>query len=150
VGLYTGAYWLGQMAGTLSLGFLADRRGHKLSLELGTLAAVGAYVLAWLAPAPAWYLAVFFLIGINTGSLLGSGILIALEFAPPRRRPTYVGLTNTIVGGVNIIAPLLGTWLASVSYRSAFAASAVAGLAGLILMHWWVREPRGTGAAIRP
>ena len=146
VGLYTAVYWLGQTAGTLSLGFLADRRGHKLSLELGTLAAVCAYGIAWLAPAPEWYLVVFSLIGINSGALLGSGILIALEFSPPRRRPTYVGLTNTIVGVVNIVAPLLGTWLTSVSYSSAFAASAVAGLAGLVLMHWWVREPRWTDA----
>jgi MFS family permease len=150
VGLYTAAYWLGQTAATLSLGFLADRRGHKLSLEIGTLAAVGAYSLAWLAPAPEWYLVVFFLIGINTGSLLGSGILIALEFSPPRRRPTYVGLTNTIVGMVNIVAPLLGTWLASASYGSAFAASAAAGLVGLLLMHWWVREPRWTSTVTLP
>jgi MFS family permease len=142
VGLYTAAYWVGQTAGTLSLGFLADRRGHKLSLELGTLAAVVAYSLAWLAPGPQWYLAVFFLIGINTGSLLGAGILITLEFSPPRRRPTYIGLTNTTAGVVNVVAPLLGTWLASVSYGSAFVASATAGLAGLIVMHWWVREPR--------
>jgi MFS family permease len=142
VGLYTGAYWLGQTAATLSLGLLADRRGHKLSLEIGTLAAVCAYVLAWLAPAPEWYLAVFCLIGVNSGALLGSGILIALEFAPTRRRPTYIGLTNTTVGIVNIVAPLLGTWLASVSYSSAFAASAAAGLFALTLMHWWVREPR--------
>jgi MFS family permease len=142
VGLYTAAYWLGQTAGTLSLGFLADRRGHKLCLEMGLLVAVCAYSLAWLAPSPQWYYAVFALIGINTGALLGSGILISLEFAPPQRRPTYVGISNTTVGVFSIIAPLLGTWLAGTSYTWTFIASAIAGLFALGLLHWWGQEPR--------
>jgi MFS family permease len=150
VGLYTAAYWLGQTAGTLSLGVLADRRGHKLSLEIGALAAVSAYALAWLAPVPDWYYAVFFLIGINSGAVLGSGILIALEFSQPGRRPTYAGLTNTAVGLVNITAPLVGTLLAGASYSWTSAASAVVSLFALTLMHWWVLEPRWHNGATSP
>jgi MFS family permease len=142
VGLYTAANWLGQTAGYLGFGFLADRFGHKWPLELGALAAALGLGLAWLAPAPGWMFLVFALMGVYLSALLGSGILIALEFSAPERRPTYVGITNTTVGLVNILAPLLGTALAAAGYRWAFAASTLAGLAAWAAIHWGVHEPR--------
>ena len=142
VGIYTAVYLLGQTAGNLAFGFLADRFGHKLSLELGALASVLAFTVAWLAPTPAWMILVFALLGINLGSALVSGTLVTLEFSQPQRRPTYAGLTNTIIGLVAIVAPLLGAWLASVDYGWLFAVGAVVNLIALIAMHWWVREPR--------
>lgn len=146
VGLYTGVYLLGQTAGNLLFGLLADRFGHKLSLELGALASVLAFTLAWLAPSPEWILAVFFLLGVNLGAVLVSGILVVMEFSEPRRRPTYAGMANTTVGVVSIAAPLLGAWLATLDYSWLFAASAVLNLAGLVAMYWRVKEPRWTAA----
>jgi MFS family permease len=146
VGIYTTAYLLGQTAGNLTFGFLADRFGHKLSLELGVLASTLAFALAWLAPAAGWYYVVFFLLGISVSAALVSGILVTLEFSEPQRRPTYVGMTNTVVGLVSIVAPLLGAWLAAFAFGWAFAVGAVVNLAALITMRWWVREPRWTAA----
>jgi len=145
VGVYTAVYLLGQTVGNLTLGFLADRFGHKLCLELGSLAATLAFGLAWLAPSVGWYYVVFVLLGITFSTLLVSGILVSLEFSEPKRRPTYVGLSNTIVGLVGVVAPLLGTWLAKVGYGWLFATSAAVSLAALVVMHWWVREPRWMG-----
>ncbi|NIP70752.1 MAG: MFS transporter, partial [Planctomycetales bacterium] len=59
VGAYTAAILGGQMLANLSLGFLADRRGHIFSLELGALASLLAFCLAWLAPAAEWFFLVF-------------------------------------------------------------------------------------------
>lgn len=146
VGLYTIASLLGQTAGNLTLGFLADRFGHKLSLELGVSASVLAFVLAWLAPSPEWLLATFFLLGISLGAILVSGILVALEFSAPDRRPTYAGMANTTAGLAGIVAPLLGALLASYNYEWVFAASVAVNLAALVALHWWVREPRWTAA----
>jgi len=142
VGLYTVANLVGQTAGYLGFGFLADRLGHKLPLELGIAALALAMVLAWLAPAPGWIFVVFVLSGIYLSALIGSGILIALEFSGPERRPTYVGITNTTVGLVNALAPLLGTGLAAAGYGWAFAASALVGLLAWAALHWGVQEPR--------
>jgi MFS family permease len=147
VGLYTAAYWLGQTAGNLTLGFLADRFGHKLCLELGALTAVLAFAGAWLAPTSEWIYAVFVLLGVNLSSILVSGILVTLEFSEPERRPTYAGLANTVVGVVNMLAPLLGAWLAGAGYSWVFALSAVANLAALLALHWSVQEPRRAPAA---
>jgi MFS family permease len=146
VGLYTAFYLAGQTVGNLTFGFLADRFGHKLSLEIGALASTLAFVLAWLAHSPAWIYAVFFLLGVNSGAVLVSGILVALEFSEPQRRPTYAGMANTTTGLASIVAPLLGAWLASIDYGWLFAASSAVNLAALIAMHWWVREPRWAAA----
>lgn len=148
VGQYTGVMLLGQTAGTLLFGVLADRHGHLLSLKIGTVSGVLAYLLAWLAPTAVWYYAVFILLGFAFGAMMVSGILVVLEFSPPARRPTYTGLANSIVGVAGFTAPLLGGMLArlglgsGVGYRLLFALSAAAGLSGLVLLVGWVKEPR--------
>jgi MFS family permease len=142
VGIYTAVFMLGQTAGNLGFGLLADRYGHKLSLEIGALASAFAFILALVAPTPGWIFAVFALLGINTSALLVSGIMVNMEFSPPERRPTYVGLANTAIGIASMVAPLLGAWLASRSYGWLFGVSAAVNLAALVALHWWVREPR--------
>jgi MFS family permease len=141
-GLYTLALLAGQTVGNLIFGFLADRFGHKLSLEVGACAGWAGFALAWLAPSPAWYYAVFALLGISFASTIVSGVLIVMEFSGAARRPTYVGIANTAVGLVGVAAPLLGTALAKASFDWLFAASAAVYLVTFVLYRWWVREPR--------
>ena len=142
VGIYTGVMLLGQGLGSLFFGVLADRRGHKLSLEWSAAAFALAFLLAWLAPAPGWYYIVYFLLGLGTGARLVSGLLVVLEYAQPERRPTYVGVANTTVGLIAMTGPLLGIWLADISHDLLFALSAIISLAALAVLHWRVREPR--------
>jgi MFS family permease len=94
------------------------------------------------APAPGWFFAVFVLLGVVHASVVVPGILVVMEFAAPDRRPTYVGITNTGVGLVSIVAPLLGAALAVAGYGWLFGVAALINLAALALFHWWVREPR--------
>lgn len=141
-GLYTLALLLGQTAGNLTFGILADRYGHKLCLQWGTLAGALGYGLAWLAPGPVWYYAVFALLGVTSSAVIVSGILIVMEFSGPARRPTYVGIANTGVGLASALAPILGTALTGLGYGPLFAVSAALNLVTLALFHGWVREPR--------
>jgi MFS family permease len=142
VGVYTGVLLLGQTVGNLTFGFLADRFGHKLSLELGALVALFAFLLAWLSPAANWYYVVFALLGIAVGAMVVSGILVIMEFSEPQRRPTYAGMVNSSMGLVSLAAPLIGAWLAKTSYSWLFALSAFVYLLAFIALHWWVKEPR--------
>jgi MFS family permease len=142
VGIYTAVFLAGQMAGNLILGLLADRHGHKLSLEIGALVSFLAFALAWLAPSPEWYFLVFFLLGIMQGAVIVSGILVIMEFSPPEKRPTYAGLANTSVGVVSMLGPLFGAWLALNGYSLLFGLSAVIALISFVALHWWVKEPR--------
>jgi MFS family permease len=146
VGLYTLALLIGQTLGNAGAGFLADQRGHKLPLELGSLLMVIAYLLAWLAPGPAWYYAVFLALGIAIGAVVVSGMMIVLEFSPDELRPTYAGLSNTAMGLLGMVSPLIGAWLASRSYDWLFALSALFWLAGLVSLRFWVCEPRWSDA----
>ena len=58
-------------------------------------------------------------------------------------RPTYIGLTNTMLAPILIGAPILGGWLAgALGYSAMFSVALVVGVVALILMVFWVREPR--------
>ena len=142
VAYFTAAMLLGQTAGNLLAGFVADRWGHKLSLELGLWGVTIGFGLAWLATAPVWYFAVFFLQGMATGIRIVSGILIPLEFARADHRPSYVGIANTTAGIGSALAPLVGGLLAWFGYDVLFAVSALLGVVALAAMRWGVAEPR--------
>ena len=145
VGNYTVALLVGQAAGNLLFGFLADRKGHKLSLVIGALAATLAYAMAWLAASSILYYAVFLLLGAYISAMIVSGLMIVLEFVGSDQRPTYAGITNSIIGAVNVVIPLVGSGLATISYDYLFAISAAAALLSALLMGLWVADPRYAG-----
>ncbi len=142
-GDYTASMLIGQALSNLLFGALADRKGHKLVLELSALFGVSAVVLAYLAPSPNWFHLIFALVGANAaGSMLG-GIMIVFEFTRPEMRPTYIGLSNTIIGVFNAITPMIGGWIVgTLGYRPLFAVAAALGAVGFALLRWTVREPR--------
>ena len=89
-----------------------------------------------------WYYVVFALLGVAIGAMIVSGMLVIMEFSEPQRRPTYAGMANSSMGLVSLAAPLIGAWLAKMSYSWLFALSAFVYLLAFIALHWWVKEPR--------
>ena len=146
VGVYTAILLLGQTVGNLLAGIIADHRGHKLPLLMGGAAQVTGFTVALLTPIAEGMYAVYALIGFAVGVNIVSGILIALEFAPAERRPSYVGIANTAVGVASGLAPLLGSWIASLGYTWLFGTSAVLGGAALVWLFWGVVDPRRQAA----
>jgi len=147
--------------GGMAVGFLAIYAAQRWQLpdsQAGSFTAsmlIGQalcnllFGLAGLAPVPAWFYAVFALSGASAAGFILSGIMIVFEFSAPDVRPTYIGVNNTAVGVVNIVAPMLAGWLAGVmGYRGLFAVAFVITLVGFALMRWWVREPRQTARNI--
>jgi predicted MFS family arabinose efflux permease len=68
---------------------------------------------------------------------------ITVEFGTEETRPTYIGLSNTLVAPFTILAPLLGGWLTDAfSFQATFMTSAVIGLGVTILLMLLVRNPR--------
>ncbi len=142
VGIYTSVMLVGQTIGNLTAGFLSTRQGHKLNLVIGALFSALAFLLAWLAPDPSWYYPVFLLFGFSLGNFIVSGVMIPLEFCSPERGPTYIGLANSSIGLAGIFAPLMGALIAQQSYQLLFVISALFNLVGVIMLLWWVEEPR--------
>jgi MFS family permease len=142
-GNFTVSMLIGQALSNLVFGVLADRKGHKLVLELSALLGALTVGVASLAPAPIWFHIIFALSGASAAGFMLSGIMIVFEFSAPDVRPTYIGLNNTVNGIAAAVAPMTGGWLAGViGYQGLFIVAFVIGLAGLALLHWSVCEPR--------
>jgi MFS family permease len=137
------ALQIGLVLANLFFGFLADRKGHKLNLEVCWLLSVLSLFLALVAPSPVWFFLIFFLRGAVTAGTMISGSSIVYEFTDAENRPTYLGLANTIPGLASVIAPLIGGWLAgAISYQAMFSLSAAIGVVSWALLRFTVREPR--------
>jgi MFS family permease len=127
----------------LLLGHLADRRGHKLVLMLGAFAMGLAAVAAWMAASPVWLYVAFALLGAGMAGDTVSGMNIILEFCAPEDRPTYIGLTNTLLAPAKTLSPIIGGWLATlVGYSPMFLVALAVSILGGLLYAVWVREPR--------
>jgi MFS family permease len=141
---YIIALQVGQALGNLFFGFLSDRKGHKLSLEIAVILGALSFLLPLVAPDPLWFYAIFFLRGAVFAAMMVSGVAIVMEFTEPENRPTYFGLANTIPGIASSVAPLIGGWLAQVSgYPALFLLSTILSVASFIMLRWAVIEPRG-------
>ena len=137
------ALQMGLTLANLFFGFLADRKGHKLSLEICWLLSTLALVLAIIAPSPWWFFPIFFLSGAVSAGTFISGTAIVYEFTDAENRPTFIGLANTIPGIVVSVAPLIGGLLAgAMGYRAMFILSAIIGAVSWVLLRFAVREPR--------
>lgn len=148
---FTISMLIGQAISNLIFGWLADRKGHKLVLELSTLCGALAVGIASIAPSPVWFHIVFALAGASAAGFMLSGIMIVFEFCEPEIRPTYIGLNNSVMGVFAALTPLLGGWLAiTVGYQALFMISFIIGLAGLALLRWTVRDPRHVNRAVQP
>lgn len=137
------ALQVGLTLANLFFGFFADRKGHKLSLEICWILSTLSLILAIIAPGPGLFFLIFFLRGAVSAGTFISAISIVYEFTGAENRATYIGLANTIPGVAAAVAPLLGGWLAgAVSYQSMFIVSAVIGMASWAFLRFAVREPR--------
>jgi len=142
VGWFTAALFLGQTIGNLLAGVIADRWGHKLTLEMGQWMSLIAFGMAWLAPTPEWYYPIFFFMGLAAGITTVSAVLSCMEFSHRDHLPTYVGVGNTVSGLGSAVAPVIGGLLALYSYNALFAVSALISALALVLLIFTVREPR--------
>jgi MFS family permease len=150
VGLLTGVLIGCQALLNPLWGMLGDRRGHKLVLVGGALALGLAAATVWLAPAWPWLVVAFTLLGAFLSADTASFLNIILEFCADEDRPTYIGLTNTLLSPVTTLAPLIGGWLAAqLGYPPMFALAALLACLGAGLLAGWVHEPRQAKAASR-
>jgi MFS family permease len=143
VGLLTAVLVASVAAMNLVWGFVGDRLGHKLVLACAAFAMALAALTAWFATSQTWLILTFILVGVYAAGDGVSAFNIILEFCAPADRPTYIGLTNTLLAPILTLAPLLGGWLAiTLGYSGLFLTALVIASLGGLLMVLWVREPR--------
>ena len=148
-GVMTGTLFITQVVANPLLGWIADKLGRKGVLEIGALFAMASALLAWLAPSLDWFFLVFILDGVANTAFWTIGMAFTMDFGPEEERPTYVGMSNTLIAPATILAPFLGGWLADTAgYPATFITTAVMGLLTAILMHFFVHDTRRTSKPV--
>jgi MFS family permease len=143
VGTFTTFLLVGQAIGYLAFGWLSDRAGHKVVLEIGTVIGAVSLTIAIFAASPTVFFLVFALQGVSSAAWILSGINIVFEFCPSDMRPTYIGLNNTVTGIFSGLAPLIGGLLIDqLSYAWMFSTALIISLIGFAALRYWVAEPR--------
>jgi MFS family permease len=143
IGLLTALLIGSQAVMGLSWGLLSDRAGHKLVLTLAAACLALATLVTLLAPAWQWLMLTFVLLGAYLSAEWVSSLNIILEFCDPSDRPTYIGLTNTLLALPVVLAPLLGGWLATlIGFPGLMITATIVAACGTLLLAFWVVEPR--------
>jgi MFS family permease len=143
IGLLTALLIGSQAVMGLSWGLLGDRAGHKLVLTLAAACLTLATLVTLLAPAWQWLMLTFVLLGAYLSAEWVSSLNIILEFCDPADRPTYIGLTNTLLALPVVLAPLLGGWLATlIGFPGLMITATIVAACGTLLLAFWVVEPR--------
>jgi len=144
-GFLTATLTISQTVANLGMGWLGDRVGHRPMLIIGALAITLSSLLAWGAPSLDWFYLIFILEGLANVAIWTIGMAITVEFGAEVERPTYIGLSNTLVAPFSIIAPILGGWLVdTVSYQAMFMLAAVTGLITAAVLTFLVKNPRAS------
>lgn len=142
IGIMTGLLMATQVVANPIMGWLGDRRGHLLALQIGILASIISTGMAWLAPTPDWFYPIFLFAGIANVSSWTVPMAMTIEFSPSQLRTSYIGLANTLIAPSTFLAPVLGGFIADqAGYPVTFLFS---GLAGVItmLITTAIRNPR--------
>ena len=133
-------------------GYLNDKLGSRFVIRGTAVTICGALALALAIPsllALVWMwgitlpwppIAVFaasmFLLGSAQSGMWAGLTNYMMEVVPDAERTTYIGLKNTL-GGVAVIWPAVGGWVASAwSYETVFAASLGGMLVGAVVTVW--------------
>jgi MFS family permease len=142
-GFLTAALMITSTVANAVMGWLGDRLGHRAMLIAGSVAVTLSSLMAWGASSINWLYPVFILSGLANVAYWTIGMAITVEFGSEETRPTYIGLSNTLVAPFSIIAPLIGGWIAETAgFQTTFMVSAVGGLVIAVLLFWLVRDPR--------
>ncbi|MFL5801280.1 MAG: MFS transporter [Roseiflexaceae bacterium] len=132
IGLLIGVYDFAELFAKPLAGFIADRRGMKLTL----LAGLGIFILGtllFLVISPTLLLLVRFVQGLGAAALSTVSITLVAKYFVAGRGQAF-GIYNAIKGAGYVIAPALGGFLAHrYGFAMIFVVSAAVGIVTLLL-----------------
>ncbi len=135
VGLMTSVYMGSQIIANPIMGYMGDRYNHRFVMQMGMISAVASALIAVLAPSPAWFYLVFLLAGIANVAVWNTALAMTIEFGEDHEKPYYIGLANTIVAPMTMLAPIFGGWVAdNFGYSSTFITAAFGGVITVIAL----------------
>lgn len=142
-GLLTGVLLVGQTIASPIIGWLGDRFSYRSMFIVAAFVAAGSAAAAWFAPSITWMYPAFAMAGITAGAMWIMTNAIVADFGTLEERPYYIGLTNTLIAPVTLLAPLISGWLAdAIGFEATFGAAALAGLVSAAVLLAFMHDPR--------
>lgn len=133
IGLLIAVYDFAELFAKPVAGFIADRRGMKITLLAGIVIFILGSLL-FLILDPKWLLLVRFVQGLGAAALSTVSITLVAKYFAAGKRGTAFGIYNAIKGAGYVVAPALGGFLAhGYGFSMIFIVSAVVGSVALIL-----------------
>ncbi|MCR1897733.1 MFS transporter [Irregularibacter muris] len=143
IGVITGILLATQSIFSVVWGYISDKSGHKAILVISTVLFISSAFMILIADTIYLLYLVFFLNGAAISSRDVSEMNMVIEFCSEDERPTYLGLTNTLIAPLMSLTPLLGGIILDYfSYRSLMAVSIVLMMIGLYILVFHVKDPR--------
>jgi MFS family permease len=145
------AQTVGLGIGSLGLGWLGDRFGHRSGVLIGTAAQVAALGVVLTVPGAFGCVLVYAGAGVCAACGVVSHYNLILETCPHDNRMLHISAANLTVGIPLTAVPLLAGVAAAVwGLTAVFAASLALSLAALLVVVLRVREPRTLGVCPQP
>ncbi|BCY18421.1 MFS transporter [Leptolinea sp. HRD-7] len=142
-GIMTGVLFVTQVVANPVLGWISDKWSSTQVFKGGAVSICLASLIAWKATSSGWFFLVIILSAIASTAFWTIGMAKSLEFGKDEEKPTYVGLSNTLIAPSTILAPLLGGWLADISsYTITFLVSAIFAVLSVFLMQIFVKDKK--------
>jgi len=134
---------VGLAAGNLGLGYLGDRRGHRVGLLVGIVCQIVALSVLLIVPGLWGCLIFYFFAGISNASGWVSHYNLLFETCPHDHLGAHITIGNLALGGVGLLAPFLAGMMAEgFGLRLLFGLSLSISVGALFWLLVLVRDPR--------
>lgn len=143
IGVMTGILLIAQMLVNPLIGWLGDHWGHRFVIAAGMLSMALSSLLVLLAPDATWMYPAFALAAVGSAVSITSILAMTVEFGDEHERPYYIGLGNTLIAPVSMLAPLIGGAMAdSLGYDATFKLACGSAVLGICILLFLLRDPR--------
>jgi MFS family permease len=132
-----------EIVGYAIWGTVGDRDGYKRVIEASNGLLIAGF-LGVLFVKSIWGLYVVF--GILSFAHSGEYIAdqnIAMEFGKEADRPTYIGMSKTLIGPFLLVSPIIGGGIVKLwGYQSMFITALMISVIAFVIIKFFVEEPR--------
>jgi len=146
LGYYTMAILLAQCLSGVVWGMVGDRFGYKKVLIAASLIPLLNSALALLSTQTWPFILISSLIGVYYSAIYIGHPNIIFEISPPEQTSQFIGISNTLIAPVAVVAPIIGGKIVEVSgYRTLFILMLIFSLIATLFTIFKVVEPRKMG-----